>query len=156
MGKREGVEFQTVTAGEFKRTLTPFKKPTREDLAKNKEDLEKVFFLFKDWVKTQRPVVDIDKVATGEIWYGKNALDLNLADELVTSDDVLLRYIDQGAELFSIKYSDPRDSMAARLLPLGSVASNGLAGYLGMAVYQWLGAQLGGPAGNLNMNLGAG
>jgi len=142
--KREGVEFQTVTAGEYKRTLTPFKKPTPADLAKNKDDLEKVFILFKDWVHTQRPILDIDKVATGETWYGKDALDRKLADELVTSDDVLLRYIDQDAELFSVKYRDPKKSMASRLLPAGSIQSNGLMGYLGMAVYQWLGTQVGG------------
>lgn len=152
--KREGVEFQTVTAGTYKRTLTPFKKPTAEDLKKSKDDIEKVFLLFRTWVSTQRPILDIDKVATGEIWYGEDALGLKLADELVTSDEVLLRFIDQEAELFSIRYSDPKNSMASRLLPGASLSSNGLMGFLGAAVYQWLGAQLagqgGGPAtGNL-------
>ncbi|GAB5358939.1 hypothetical protein AAMO2058_000501900 [Amorphochlora amoebiformis] len=51
---REGVEFLTVTAGKYKRTLTPFKKPTDEDFAKTKEDLEAIWTLFKDFVKNQR------------------------------------------------------------------------------------------------------
>merc|ERR1712127_423190 len=63
---REGIEFLTVTAGKYKRTLTPTKKPTDEDFAKTKADIEQVLVLFKDWVKTQRPQLDIESVATGE------------------------------------------------------------------------------------------
>jgi ClpP class serine protease len=88
--KREGIEFQTVTAGKFKRTLTPFKKPTTEDFAKNKEDIEKVLVLFKNFVASQRPQLDIDAVATGETWFGADALARGLCDELKTTDDVLL------------------------------------------------------------------
>merc|ERR1712241_573442 len=64
--KQEGVEFQTVTAGKYKRTLTPTKKVTKEDVAKQKEDLEEVLVLFKSFVKKNRPSLDIESVATGE------------------------------------------------------------------------------------------
>jgi ClpP class serine protease len=40
--KREGVIFNTVTAGKFKRTLTPFKETNELDLAKTKEDIAQV------------------------------------------------------------------------------------------------------------------
>jgi len=49
--KQEGIEFQTVTAGKYKRTLTPTKKVTKEDLAKSKEDIEDILSLFKEFVK---------------------------------------------------------------------------------------------------------
>ncbi|MDR4471079.1 MAG: S49 family peptidase, partial [Nitrospira sp.] len=37
-------------------------------------------------VSTNRPSLDIAKVATGEVWYGQNALQEGLVDELQTSD----------------------------------------------------------------------
>ena len=60
--KREGIEFSTVTAGKYKRTLTPTKKPTKEDFDKSKEDVEQILVLFKDFVAKNRPSLDIDKV----------------------------------------------------------------------------------------------
>jgi ClpP class serine protease len=61
-----------------KRTLTPFKKVTSEDLQKSKQDIEDVFNLFRDFVAQNRPQLNIDKVATGETWFGTSALELNL------------------------------------------------------------------------------
>ena len=37
-----------------------------------------------------RPHLDVDKVATGEHWFGQQALALQLVDELATSDDIIL------------------------------------------------------------------
>ncbi|MBT8106970.1 MAG: protease SohB [Gammaproteobacteria bacterium] len=84
-----GVDFEEVKAGKFKRTVTMFGKNTDEDRAKLKEELEDVHALFKDAVAEYRPGLDLDKVATGEHWYGTRALDLGLADELKTSDELL-------------------------------------------------------------------
>ncbi len=84
-----GVDFEQVTAGQYKRTVTMFGKNTDEDRAKLKAELEDVHTLFKDAVAKYRPALDLDKVATGEHWYGTRALDLGLADELKTSDEVL-------------------------------------------------------------------
>ena len=84
-----GVEFEEVKAGKFKRTVTMFGKNTDEDRAKLQEELEDVHTLFKDAVAKYRPSLDLDKVATGEHWYGTRALELGLADELRTSDELL-------------------------------------------------------------------
>lgn len=113
--KKEGVEFQTVTAGKFKRTLTPFKKPTKEDFDKQKDDIESILVLFKSFVAENRPKLDIDTVATGETWFGKDALARNLVDELITTDDVLLQKLDSGAEIFSVKFGVKRNSLAQAL-----------------------------------------
>merc|ERR1711871_850089 len=69
--KREGIEFSTVTAGKYKRTLTPTKKPTKEDFDKSKEDVEGILVLFKEYVKRNRPSLDIDKVAKGKLGSGR-------------------------------------------------------------------------------------
>jgi serine protease SohB len=98
-----GVDFEQVTAGQYKRTVTMFGKNTDEHRAKLKEELEDVHALFKDAVVRYRPALDLDKVATGEHWYGARALDLGLADELKTSDEVLAeRATDR--DLFQVSY----------------------------------------------------
>lgn len=84
-----GVEFEQVTAGKYKRTVTMFGENTDEDRAKLKEELEDVHSLFKEAVAKYRPNLNLEKVATGEHWYGTRALDLGLADEIRTSDELL-------------------------------------------------------------------
>ena len=85
----KGVDFEQITAGEYKRTVTMFGKNTDEDRAKLKEELEDVHVLFKEAVAKYRSDLDLSKVATGEHWYGTRALELGLADELLTSDELL-------------------------------------------------------------------
>ncbi len=84
-----GVDFEEIAAGKYKRTLTMFGKNTDEDRAKLKEELEDVHVLFKEAVAKYRQDLDLEKVATGEHWYGTRALELGLADELLTSDELL-------------------------------------------------------------------
>ena len=84
-----GVDFEQITAGDYKRNVTMFGKNTDEDRARLKEQLEDVHSLFKAAVSEYRPDLDLDKVATGEHWYGTSALELGLADELKTSDELL-------------------------------------------------------------------
>ena len=98
-----GVDFEQVTAGEYKRTVTMFGKNTDEHRAKLKEELEDVHALFKDAVAKYRPSLDLDKVATGEHWYGTRALELGLADELKTSDEVLAERASER-DLFHVTY----------------------------------------------------
>jgi serine protease SohB len=85
-----GVDFEQVTAGRYKRTLTMFGKNTDEGRAKLQQEVEDIHELFKNQIREHRPQVDIERVATGEHWYGIRALDLKLVDELKTSDDLLL------------------------------------------------------------------
>ena len=98
-----GVEFEQVTAGKHKRTVTMFGKNTDKDRAKLKEELEDVHALFKEAVARYRPDLDLDKVATGEHWYGTRALELGLADELQTSDELLSARATER-DLYSVVY----------------------------------------------------
>ena len=98
-----GVDFEQITAGKYKRTVTMFGENTDEDRAKLKEELEDVHDLFKSAVSTYRPDLDLDKVATGEHWYGTRALELGLADEIKTSDE-LLAELATDRELYAVTY----------------------------------------------------
>ncbi len=98
-----GVDFEQVTAGKYKRTVTMFGENSDEDRAKLKEELEDVHELFKSAVSRYRPQLDLDKVATGEHWYGTRALDLGLADEIRTSDEVVADRVGDR-DLFQVAY----------------------------------------------------
>ena len=102
--KKHDIEFEQLTAGEFKRTLTMFGENTDKAREKFKEELEDTHILFKDFIKEHRPIVDIDKIATGEHWPAKRALELKLVDELITSDDYLLEQA-KDKDLYEITYT---------------------------------------------------
>lgn len=103
--KSHDIDFEQLTAGEFKRTLTLFGENTEQGRKKFQQDLEDVHGLFKSFVQEHRPNLDIDAVATGEIWYGTPALEKGLIDEISTSDDLLLR-LNKEARLFKVEYKE--------------------------------------------------
>lgn len=111
--ERHGVDFEMVKAGEYKRSLTMFGKNTEEDREKMQSDVDSVHTLFKAFVAKFRPQLDIEQVATGEHWYGTQAVDLKLVDDLITSDDYLMQAA-QSAKIYQIQYTQPQ-SLSDRL-----------------------------------------
>jgi serine protease SohB len=109
-----GVDFEQITAGRYKRTVTMFGKNTDEDRAKLRGELEDIHALFKQVVTTHRPAIDIEAVATGEHWYGSRALELKLVDALETSDDYLQRAA-ESADLYRLHYK-ARPTLQQRVL----------------------------------------
>jgi serine protease SohB len=103
---RAGIDWEQFTAGEFKRTVTVFGENTDEDRAKVIEQMHEIHGMFKDFVAENRPQLDVAQVATGEYWYGSQALTLNLVDALATSDDYLLAARDH-ADLYEVSYTIP-------------------------------------------------
>ena len=101
--KKHDVEFEMLTAGEHKRTLTMFGENTDKGREKFVEELEDTHQLFKDYVSERRPQVDIDKIATGEIWFGSRALAMSLIDDIQTSDEYLVSRIEK-ADVFEVAY----------------------------------------------------
>ena len=84
--QKNDIDFELITAGEYKRTLTMFGENTDKGREKFVEELEETHGLFKDFVSSNRPSLDIAKVATGEVWYGQKAIEEGLIDEILTSD----------------------------------------------------------------------
>lgn len=118
--KKNDIEFEQHTAGEFKRTLTVFGENNDEGRKKFREEIEEIHTLFKDHVSSQRPDMDIEQVATGEYWPGIKAKTLGLVDELTTSDDYILSYYPK-TEIFSVKYA-VKKNVAERLGMAASVS----------------------------------
>ncbi|MEZ8823410.1 protease SohB [Vibrio amylolyticus] len=88
--KKHDIEFEQLTAGEYKRTLTMFGENSDKAREKFKQELEETHGLFKDFIRERRPDLDLEKVATGEHWFGTQAKELGLVDEIKTSDDVVV------------------------------------------------------------------
>lgn len=105
--KKHDVDVEVLTAGRFKRTLDVFGENTEEGREKLRQELEDVHALFQEYVGAWRPKVDLEKVATGEAWYGQRALDHALVDELVTSDEYLARAC-EGADVFEVAWVQPK------------------------------------------------
>ncbi|MFT6372516.1 MAG: serine protease SohB [Gammaproteobacteria bacterium] len=101
--KKNDIDFEMITAGEHKRTLTMFGENTDKGREKFAEDIEDVHILFKEFVTSHRPQLNIEEVATGEIWFGQRALGKSLVDELMTSDEYISNACEKS-DVFEVKY----------------------------------------------------
>ena len=101
--KKNDVDVEVITAGRYKRTLTVLGENTDEGRRKFTEELEDLHVLFQEFVNEQRPGVELEKVATGEAWYGRRAIELNLVDEIATSDEYLMRRCAE-ADVFELRW----------------------------------------------------
>ncbi|GGU83157.1 protease SohB [Pseudomonas laurentiana] len=125
--KKHDIDFEVLTAGEYKRTLTVFGENTDKGREKFQEDLDVTHQLFKDFVSRYRPQLHIDEVATGEVWLGVAALNKQLVDELKTSDEYLSDRA-REANLYHLHFAE-RKSLQERVgLAASSSIENTLVG----------------------------
>ena len=103
--KKHDIDFEVLTAGEYKRTLTVFGENTEKGREKFQEELDITHQLFKNFVSRYRPQLAIDEVATGEVWLGVAAMDKCLVDELKTSDEYLSERARQ-ADVYQLHYAE--------------------------------------------------
>lgn len=111
--KKYDVDYDVYTAGQYKRTVTMLGENTPEGKKKFIEEIEDTHGLFKAMVSRNRPQLDMDKIATGEHWYGTQCVDLKLVDGIQTSDDYLYE-ASQNADVFEVSY-EVKKTMADRL-----------------------------------------
>jgi len=103
--KKNNIDYEMHTAGDFKRTLTMFGENTDKQRHKFIEEIEVVHGLFKDYISTHRPQVNLQEVATGEHWHAIQAFEKNLVDKLQTSDDFILASV-KNKQVFEIDYQE--------------------------------------------------
>ncbi|MGU9865352.1 protease SohB [Kluyvera ascorbata] len=108
--KNKDIDVELHTAGQYKRTLTLLGENTEEGRQKFREELNETHHLFKDFVKRMRPSLDIDQVATGEHWYGTQAQEKGLVDEVGTSDELLLGLM-EGRDVIGVRYAQRKKMM---------------------------------------------
>ena len=102
--KHNGIEYEQVTSGKYKRTITMFGQNTDEGRKKLQLELEAIHNQFKSLIKTHRPGIDIEKISTGEFWLAEKAKELNLVDDLMTSDEYLMILNESGSDIYQVEY----------------------------------------------------
>ncbi len=105
--KKMDIDYEQHTAGEYKRTLTVFGENTDQDREKFREELEDTHQLFKAFINDNRPELDVESVATGEHWYGTQAVEKGLIDEISTSDDLIIQAV-KDCEVFEVSFEIPK------------------------------------------------
>lgn len=125
--KKHDIDIETITAGEYKRTLTTMGENTEEGRKKFQEDMVAIHNLFKGFVSKYRQNLETDTVATGECWFGQDAVDKKLADEIKTSDEYLQEKV-KSSDLIHLQYELPKKGgLKARLgMTLASVVEDAL------------------------------
>ena len=123
-----GVDVEQFQAGEYKLTVTMLGKNTDAGREKFQDQLDNIHKLFRDFVAEYRPSLDMERVATGEYWHGRDALDLHLVDELRTSDDYLYE-ASREADLFQVRGAG-RPRLRQRLAELAELAADRCAAHL--------------------------
>ncbi|QBY43407.1 protease SohB [Arsenophonus nasoniae] len=118
--KKKDIDVELHTAGEYKRTLTLLGENTEQGRKKFVQDLNEAHQLFKDFVHQKRPALDINAVATGEHWYGVQAKEKGLIDEIGVSDDIIINQI-EAREIIAVTYT-PAKRFVDRLM--GSMIEN--------------------------------
>lgn len=121
--KAKHVEWEQIMAGQYKRTLTMLGENTREGRAKFQAEIDDAHELFKEFISTMRPQTDMQKVATGEHWFARRAIELNLVDTLSTSDDYLLNASNDHA-LYHVSYKQKKPLMDRVLSTAQNAISN--------------------------------
>lgn len=111
--KKYDIDYEELTAGEYKRTLSIFAENTEKGRQKFVEQMEEVHTSFKEFLQEHRPKVELAEVATGEYWYGKRALELRLVDELTSSDDYLFA-ANEECDIFEVTYK-PKETLREKL-----------------------------------------
>ena len=91
--KQHRIRYEEHTAGEHKRSLTVFGENSEADREQFRHELAVTHDLFKQHIHTYRPQLDIDALATGETWYGAQAVENRLVDTVGTSDDYILAHL---------------------------------------------------------------
>lgn len=105
--KKYDVDYEIMTAGEYKAPITMFGEITDKGRNKLKEDLENTHELFKDFISQHRPQVVMQEVATGEVWYGKQAINNQLIDGLTTSDDYFMQQYKEK-DIFVVSFAEKK------------------------------------------------
>jgi serine protease SohB len=122
--KKNEIDFEEITAGEFKRTVSVLGEITPAGREHFREKLDTTHEAFKAHVAECRPDVDIGRVANGDYWLAREGLALGLVDEIMTGDDLLFRARDR-ARLYEVS-TEARKTLFQQLLSgLGGAAQKG-------------------------------
>src|SRR5271157_1744764 len=121
--KKNDIDYEEMTAGEFKRTVSVLGEITPEGREHFRGKLDATHEAFKAHVAECRPAVDIAKVANGDHWLAREALALGLVDEIATGDELLFRARD-SMRLYEVSMEARKNLLQQFLSGLGVAAQS--------------------------------
>lgn len=99
--KNHGIEVQEHTAGQYKRSLTPWGEQTPEKVERYHQELAQTHELFKNFVKEQRPAVDPSILETGEYRYAAHSVGTEgLVDRVLGSEEFIAEHLEKYHVIF--------------------------------------------------------
>ncbi len=119
--KKNEIDFEEMTAGEFKRSVSVLGEITPAGREHFRGKLEDTHGAFKAHVARCRPQVDVEKVANGDTWLASEAIALGLVDEVATGDELLFRARDE-ARLYEVTTEARKNLLQQLLSGLGAAA----------------------------------
>ena len=101
---RLGIDVVKITSGHSKAPLTPFAPVTRDNVASAQAVTDKMHKAFQDLVAEGRPVLEgtISSVGQGDIYFGQEALHLNLVDRVMTSAEYIMDRVEAGDRVLKL------------------------------------------------------
>ena len=116
--KKNDIDYEEITAGEFKRSVSLLGEITPAGREHFREKLDATHIAFKDFVGQNRPNLDLAKVSNGDYWYGSEALALGLVDELMASDEYLFSARNE-AQMFHVTTDEKKPLLRQIMEGLG-------------------------------------
>jgi len=100
--EKYGITYEQITSGERKDIGTPFRNITEEEREKLQYLIDEIFKYFLDDVKSSRNLSEeqVNQISSGDIFLGKDAIELGLIDSLGTIQDAK----EKVKELAGIEY----------------------------------------------------
>jgi ClpP class serine protease len=101
-----GIQPLVFKSGDQKSPVGLIGEVTKEGRAKVQQSLEDIHVAFKTLVLHSREEsanMDIEKVSTGDIWLGREAVELGLADRIMSSQEYIANRIQQGDIVLQLK-----------------------------------------------------
>jgi serine protease SohB len=112
--KKNDIDYEELTAGEFKRSVSLFGEITPAGRAHFLGKIEDIHAAFKNFVAERRPGADLARIANGDVWLASEALSLGLVDALSTGDELLFG-LKEEARLLEVSMAG-RPSLLRQLL----------------------------------------
>jgi serine protease SohB len=123
--KKNDIDFEELTAGEFKRTVSMLGEITPAGREHFRGKLDATHEAFKLFVRQRRPDADLAAVANGDVWLASEALGLGLVDALSTGDDLLFHARGE-ARLFEVAAGERKTLLQQALGGLGFSAQRAI------------------------------
>lgn len=96
-----GINGKVYTAGKNKRSVTPFKEPTKEEEEVFENKLKEIHSAFKEHVLSNRDI-DVNEFMDGDFYLAKDVLDKNLVDKISDSKTDIFNKFKEGYDIFYI------------------------------------------------------